>query len=193
MSAPKTVPPEWHSMIEDYLLHITGAGYRAETVRARRVQLGYIARGVQGTPEQVTAEGLLAWMGTRNWAPTTRKAHREAAIGFFRWAAKSGRVPADFTPDLPVVRLTKPQPRPLPDDVWQQALAAADERVALMMRLAAEAGLRRGEVAAVHSRDVLDGPALMVDGKGGKRRVVPLSDELAARIRNAGGWVRFVK
>jgi len=56
----------------------------------------------------------------------------------------------------------------------------------MMMRLAAEAGLRRAEVAQVHPGDVVEGPGgpqLVVHGKGGKTRVVPISGDLAAVIR----------
>ncbi|ORV83485.1 integrase [Mycobacterium interjectum] len=172
-----------------YLQHITGAGHRAATVKLRSEQLSLIARGLGGAPEQVTAERLLAWFGTRTWSATTLKSHREAAVSFFRWAAKTGRIPTDFTADLPALRLPKAHPRPAPDDVWEEALAAAEPRVAVMLRLAAEAGLRRGEVAAVHARDVIDGPSLLVHGKGGKQRVVPLSDDLAAAIRATDGWL----
>lgn len=186
--ARKPAPPAWAPAIAAYLQHITGAGYRAATVKLRGEQLSLIARGLGGAPEHAAAEPLLAWFATRTWSPATRKTHREAAVGFFRWAAETGRIPSDFTADLPGQRLPKPQPRPAPDDVWNQALAGAEPRVALMLRLAGEAGLRRGEVAAVHSRDVLDGPCLIVQGKGGKRRAVPLSDDLAAAIRTADGW-----
>ncbi len=176
-------------MVEDYLRHIAGAGYRAATIRLRSEQLSLIARGLQGSPEQVTAEQVLGWFGTRTWSAATRKTHREAALGFFRWAAKTGRIPQDFTADLPPLRLPKAQPRPAPDSVWNTALAAAEPRVALMLRLAGEAGLRRGEVAAVRSRDLIDGPSLVVHGKGGKQRIVPLANDLAAAIRAADGWV----
>ena len=56
-----------------------------------------------------------------------------------------------------------------------------------MMRLAAEAGLRRAEVAQLHVRELLDidGPALLVHGKGGKTRMVPISDLLAAMLRDS--------
>ncbi len=56
-----------------------------------------------------------------------------------------------------------------------------------MLRLAAELGLRRGEVARVHSRDVLDddgGWSLLVHGKGNRDRVVPMPDPLADAIRS---------
>jgi integrase/recombinase XerC len=56
----------------------------------------------------------------------------------------------------------------------------------LMLRLAAEAGLRRAEVAQVNTRDVFisrGAAQLMVNGKGGKQRIVPISDQLAEQIR----------
>lgn len=61
-------------------------------------------------------------------------------------------------------------------------------RSRLILRLAAEAGLRRAEVARVNSRDVVDGPSLRVRGKGGHVRVVPLSDSLAAEIVGRRGY-----
>ena len=55
-----------------------------------------------------------------------------------------------------------------------------------MLRLAAEAGLRRAEVALVRTSDVFitGGTAqLVVHGKGGKQRIVPISNELAEQVR----------
>lgn len=63
-----------------------------------------------------------------------------------------------------------------------------------MLRLAAEAGLRRGEIARIHTRDILDdvvGWSLRVHGKGGGgavTRIVPLPDTLALDlISHTGG------
>jgi site-specific recombinase XerC len=69
--------------------------------------------------------------------------------------------------------------------MWQQILATADERTRLMARLACEAGLRRAEVACVHSNDLnqgIDGAELIVHGKGNKQRVLPITVTLAAEI-----------
>jgi integrase len=85
-----------------------------------------------------------------------------------------------------MVRQPKASPRPASDDAWAAALAAADPRTALMLRLAAEAGLRRAEVAQVRTSDafIAGGAAqLVVNGKGGKQRIVPISGELAELIR----------
>ncbi len=73
-------------------------------------------------------------------------------------------------------------PRPAPDDAVRAALAAADDRVRLALYLAVFAGLRRAEIAAVHTRDIED-QALHVHGKGGHERLVPLHPELRAALR----------
>lgn len=62
------------------------------------------------------------------------------------------------------------------------ALRKATDGERLMLRLGAECGLRRFEIAKVHSRDVmrdLVGWSLVVVGKGDKQRIVPIGDDLA--------------
>lgn len=54
-----------------------------------------------------------------------------------------------------------------------------------MLRLAAEVGMRRAEVAVGHSRDIfedLGGHSLTAHGKGGKARDLPLPPGLAAQL-----------
>lgn len=61
-----------------------------------------------------------------------------------------------------------------------------------MIRLAAECGLRRGEIARVRSDDVMPdllGRSLIVHGKGGKQRVVPMTDDLADAVAGAHGFL----
>ncbi|WP_396902643.1 tyrosine-type recombinase/integrase [Mycolicibacterium sp.] len=104
---------------------------------------------------------------------------------FFRWAHKEGHLDVDPAADIPSVKPDQAAPRPAPDRVWKESLMRAHPRTMIMLRLAAEAGMRRAEVAQVHTRDLLegfDGYQLLVHGKGGKERIVPISDDLAALI-----------
>ncbi len=184
--APARIPAAWRQPVADYCLHLAAAGQSARTVDARRHAVSRIARGVGRPPAEVTGQPLVEWFGGQQWKPETRRFYRAAAREFFRWAHRAGRVPANIGDELPAVRIPPAVPRPVPDDAWQQAISAADARVTLMMRLAAEAGLRRAEVAQVHTSDLVDGvggPQLVVHGKGGKTRVVPISDSLAAVLR----------
>ena len=73
---------------------------------------------------------------------------------------------------------------------------ASPTRETLTIPLAAETGLRRAELAAVHSGDVHDlvtGPCLRVHGKGGVVRWVPLPADLAAWIRMQRGHVFWAR
>ncbi|WP_202378183.1 tyrosine-type recombinase/integrase [Mycobacterium paraintracellulare] len=182
-----SAPPAWVPLIEDYLVTLVAAGQPSTTVKLRCTQLVRMARDLGGRPADVTGETLVAWFGhQRQWSVETRRSYRAAVRGFFAWAYKVRRVPTYLADELPRVRQLKPSPRPAPDHAWRAALESADARVTLMLRLAGEAGCRRGEVARVHTRDLADGAtgwSLRINGKGGKQRVVPISDTLAEQIR----------
>ncbi|QBP29707.1 integrase [Mycobacterium phage Typha] len=145
-----------------------------------------MARSICSDPNHLTAEKLRRWFaGQTQWRIETRRGYRNSAVSFFGWAHKAGHLTTNPATDLPPVKPDRPVPRPAPDRVWRQALQAAGPRVALMMRLAAEAGLRRAEVAQVHTRDLregFDGPQLLVHGKGNRERVIPITDDLADLI-----------
>lgn len=178
-------PPSWRRDIDDYLLNLNAAGQRPATIRLRKTVLCAAAHGLGRPPADVTAEHLLDWLGKQqHLSPEGRKTYRSTLRGFFVWAYEMDRVRDYVADSLPKVRCPKQPPRPAGDDVWQAALAKADRRIELMIRLAGEAGLRRAEAAQAHTGDLMDGGLLLVHGKGGKRRIVPISDYLAALIRD---------
>ena len=149
-----------------------------------------LPRALGGSPWSVTEAELVAWCGGQDWARETRRSVYAGLRGFWRWAVAEGLVERSPATRLPAVRPSDPHPRPAPDLVYRRALAASDARTRLILRLAAEAGLRRAEIAQVHARDLfrdLVGWSLVVHGKGGKLRTVPLGDDLAAAVRLAAG------
>jgi integrase/recombinase XerC len=181
------VPPQWAGIIDDYMLTLAAGGQPSTTMTLRRMQLVKMARDLGGDPADVTAEKLVAWFGSQpQWKIETRRNYRAGVRGFFRWAYQTKRIPDHIADELPIVRERRGVPRPAPDRVWREALIAAGARTTPMLRLAGEVGMRRGEVACVHTRDLLegvDGSQLLVHGKGQKQRVVPISDLLAEAIR----------
>ncbi|MGV7526662.1 tyrosine-type recombinase/integrase [Mycobacterium kansasii] len=189
---PTTHAPEaWRRDVDDYLICLAAGGQRKSTIRLRRANLCVAARGLGCPPGEVTAEQLVNWLGKQqHLSQEARKSYRTTLRGFFVWLYEMGRVPVYIGDALPVVRVPKAPPRPASDEAWQAALANADRRTELMLRLAGEAGLRRAEIAQVHTADLMDGGALLVHGKGGKNRVVPISTYLVALIRQApAGWL----
>lgn len=183
----------WDVALEDWSDWLIAAGRARSTVRLRCYQVGRLRIAVEpGGPWDVTADDLVRWLARQQWDADTRRGHRAAVRSFYGWAVATGRLDRDPAAHLPSTPAKPGRPRPAPEDAIRQALASADERDALLIRLGAEAGLRACEMATCH-RDrltrAIDGWQLEVIGKGGKHRIVPLGDGLAAALRRQGpGW-----
>lgn len=187
---PSPIPASWEPLLGEYLNHLAAAGQAPTTLLRRKEQLKHLAQQLDPiSPHDLTTAQLCGWFAAqrvrRQWRRETHRSYRAAFAGFFHWAYASRHLSVDLSLDLPAVKPDQPQPRPTPTRVWKAAKLAADPRVMLMMRLAAEAGLRRSEVAQVHTRDLRDdfgGAQLLVHGKGSRERLVPITDELAIAI-----------
>jgi integrase len=174
---------------------MSAAGRPQTTIGLREYQVCRLARELAPLgPWDVTGEVLVEWFAGKTWQSETRRSFLAAARGFYRWAHGAGHIATDPALRLPSVKPAEPSPRPAPEDAYRLALAKSEPRDRLMLRLAADLGLRRGEVARAHSswleRD-LTGWTLRVVGKGGKIRTMPVTDGLAAAIRAAGDGYLF--
>jgi integrase/recombinase XerC len=189
-----TLGRAWADAIEGYAVAVRSAGRSEETVRLRRVQVRQLALGMADRePWAVTLDDLQAWTGGKHWSLETRRAYRDALRGFYDWAVQAGHL--ERSPAKHLARVPKPgrRPKPVTDLVYARALERANEWERLALRLGAEAGLRRSEIAQVHASDLLPdlgGLSLHVHGKGGRDRTVPLPTSLGdALVRAcAGGW-----
>lgn len=177
--------PEWTDAIEGFLSHDRAGGKRSTTNAARRQHMQHLARRVTVGPWQVTADTLLDYFAAQDWAPETRRGRRTTMVRFYDWGIYRGFVRLNPATDLPKIRMQNAPARPAPDRAYREALIAATPRERIMLRLAAEVGLRRSEVAQVHSDDLMEdmvGRSLIVHGKGGKRRIVPLPTSLGRTL-----------
>ena len=190
---PSDAPPAWMHWLDLWALDLRAGGYPETTVTTRLCNVRRMARRI-GTqdPAAVTSDMLVTWLALCDVEIETRRSYRSSVRKFYEWAVASGRLATSPAERLPRVRPATPNPHPASERAYAAALAAADPREALMLRLAAEVGLRRGEVARVHSSDLLDeddGWSLLVHGKGERDRVIPLPDGLAAGLRALpAGW-----
>lgn len=145
------------------------------------------------SPWTLTLDDLMTWTGSHAWKRETARSVRSSLRRFWSWGVLTGRTPIDPARSLPTIAPAPPNPRPAPRPAVVTALREADERLLLMLRLANECGMRRGEVAQVHTNDVvpdLVGWSLRVHGKGSRERLVPLPDDLARSLRRQPpGWV----
>lgn len=170
------------------------AGRAAGTLKLRRQQVGRLARSHPGRgPWDLTPDDLVAWLAYPGWDGSTRRSHRAAIRAFYGWGQATGRTAVNPAAALPSVASRRGTPRPAGDAAIMAAYASADERDSLMIRCGAEGGLRACEIATLHTARIfqdLDGWSIMVLGKGGRSRDVPLSPRLALILRaRPAGWV----
>lgn len=187
-------PASWHEPLGAYLDTLRAAGRSPGTVYQHSYGIRRFAASTQLQPWAVTPAQLAAHLAGLDVGPAARRARRAILRGFYGWAAVDGRIASSPAAQLPAVRVPRAAPRPAPEHSVRVGLRAGDERVQLMVAIAAGAGLRAGEIARVHVDDLVDdllGVSLRVRGKGGHERLVPLPAELAQRIAAAaaGGYL----
>lgn len=175
--------------LDAYLSHLRAAGLAAGTVALRRGYLARLAEHLGGDLLAATPDTLAGWVGQPGWCPGTRKGARSAVRGFYTWAVEAGLLDVDPSRRLPAVRVPVAVPHPAPEDVLGRALAVAEPDQRLMLLLGAYGGLRRAEIAGLHSSDVTPF-GLTVRGKGGRERIVPLHPLLREALADLPpGWV----
>lgn len=177
-----------HHLIDAYRVRLTAAAKSPQTVSLRCWQLRRLAE--HHTLSTTTTAQLAAYLAGQPWSPATLYSVRATLRDFYRWAHHSRLVRTDPAAALPPIKVPRREPRPAPTRIIDEA--ACDDRTRLMIDLAARQGLRRAEIAAIHSRDLvpdLDGWSLIVHGKGRRERTIPLHADIAARLRaGGGGW-----
>lgn len=189
---PLQPPTTWAEPIRLFLTNLRLSGAPRPTITLRSYHLRRFAIDCGTEPWTVTATHLLDHLERHDWSPSTVKTFRSTMREFYRWAIlhdHTDRNPAD---KLPRIRVAAGTPRPASEASLQEAYERADARTRLMIRLAAEAGLRCREIALVHHDDLtqdLLGWTLTVHGKGDKTRQVPISDDLAADLLPSTGYV----
>jgi len=181
------LPPAWEPEMEAWRRWLIASDAAQTTVHARLEHLALFARAFPADPYAITTEQIVDWMGSHDWARESKRARRATLRTFYRWAQESGRIADDPTARLPRVRAAEPVARPATESEYRAALAAArSPRWSLALRLSCELGMRRAEVAGARREDLRDtdaGSWLVVRGKGGKVRRLPVPESLAAQIR----------
>lgn len=180
---PAQFPEAWREPYVEYVAWLRSSSKSEGTIGQYTFRLKLLAE-VAADPWSITTPQLSAWLSNPDWSPQTKRCSAVAAGSFYRWAAKAGRVLESPTVDLDTIRVPSGLPRPAPDDALRAALSDADDRTRLAVMLGAHAGLRIGEVARLHVSEVTDAH-MLVHGKGGKQRVIPLDPrgELAHELR----------
>ena len=167
----------------------------AMSVNTRVLKQNYLRRFIaEHDVRTCTSQDIIDWLSANPaWKPATRRAARSALTTFYGWLRKMGHRLDDPAADTASVRVPMGAPKPCPEQVLAQAIDKADPRARLALLLGAYAGLRRAEIAGLHASMIdLEARTLRITGKGGRTRVVPMSETLVEELTLAvarGGYL----
>lgn len=176
----------------DYAAWLAAAGFSARTIIDRVMTARRLMRlaGVDD-PRLLEPRHVTYLVGS--------VAARHSRVTYYHHAASLSRfcevmlgASAGFMAGVPRPRAYRGTPRPISAAELAAAVAVADERACMMLLLAAFAGLRVAEIAAIRGEDV-DADNIFVRGKGGTDAMVPthpLITSAGGSFPRSGWWFR---
>lgn len=157
----------------------TASGKAASTIATRTHWIQYLARTYpHESALTVTENQVTQWLANPNWKPATRKSALQSIRLFFRYLIDTGQREEDPTHLIPSIPQPRYNSRAIPTEVITQALRrAATAEEEFMILLGAYAGLRRSEIAVLHTQNYAN-KWISITGKGGHTRHIPAHPNL---------------
>lgn len=127
-----------------------------------------------------------AWLEMVDMSPSTLRTRLSQISMFGQWLVLEGVLTTDPTFGVRRPREPRRLPRGMrPDQIAALLAVAPDARARMIVLLMVQEGLRCKEVAGLDMGDVdLEQQLVMVRGKGGHERVVPLTEETLEALRS---------
>lgn len=164
----------WAPTIQAFNQWLLAAGRQPSTVYTRTRWLSLLSQAYpQATPATITTGQLQEWLSNPRWKPATKKNALGTVRRFFYYLEITGTRPENPARLLLSVKVPRGKARPIPVTALQQGLdnTQCSEDI-FMLLLAAYAGLRRFEIAKLHTQDYSEG-WITVQGKGLVTRSIP--------------------
>jgi len=177
--------------ISEHIEHLRRSRYSASMLRERERVLRTIPYDLLTLDREQTQ----SWWESRHDLPDGRQRSASSLSQesshlrrFCRWAMQQDLMERNAADWLPDVRQTHPAAQPVPEGDLHKLMQDAPADMGRMIALAAMAGLRSEEIAAVTWADIDPGNGVLWVrlSKGGKGRSVPLSSGLLVALGDPG-------
>lgn len=164
----------WTQPLTDFSNWLLASGRQPSTITTRLHWLQLLAKTYpQHTPHTITHEHLITWLANPTWKPASRKNALSSVRRFYHYLEITGSREDNPTRLLLNVTVPRGKARPIPDTVLSNGLTHAETtEETFMILLAAYAGLRRFEIAKLHTSDYNQG-WISITGKGNVLRHIP--------------------
>lgn len=168
--------------LQGFAAYLEGRGMRPATVKAYvRDARSYIVWSLR-TPHRDAVQHLRDWVYGARIAPSTA-CRRLAAVK----ALCQYRDVIDLTAGVHRPRRRRGKPRPIPD--VETKLRAMDPTLRAVATFLLETGLRISEACSVRYLATLPDAELLITGKGGKQRWIPLTNKAVTALHAMGGAI----
>jgi integrase/recombinase XerD len=169
--------------IADFLAWMDLGGASPKTLLNYEADL---ARGAMMFPEATLTtltDGEMLQI-SRAFPPASRRVRSASWRSFYKWAVRSRKVTVNPCDALPTMRSKPPAIPTVFSETEVEALLSLELRDAACMAILFDTGLRRAEACNLRLRDCLPetGQLLVLQGKGGRDRIVPMTDRLMAKL-----------
>lgn len=153
--------------------------YRPDTAKTARYALASLCRVVGGSKQvgKVKPADILKWQAATRLKQGTMRTRMGTFRCFFAWCVATGRIKRSPMEGIKAPKEPRRLPRELTDDEVTALLKVSDDREQLVVLLMVQEGLRCGEVARLEGADLDHEGRLLVHGKGGHERVIPLTTQ----------------
>lgn len=176
-----------NSLINDHLEWLRRKTSSKDTLKHRHDNLRRLAERLKPVDLlDATAADLDKWQSSLTVSRSAVMTYTSHTRGFYRWLKDTGRREDDPSEGLPIPKLPRRLPRPIPERDLTLAFKCADHTMTVWLALAGWCGLRAGEISRLRSDSFIDdsnGMLIRIEGKGGKERMVPVPEEVAALLR----------
>lgn len=180
------LPPEWDDAISRYVKDKKASGSPKTSQATYKANLDHMARRIEGGPWEQTRASIRDFFAEQDWATETRRSRLTTLRGFYDWGLMEGFIDHNPAREIKAPRASSPNPKPVPEEIYQMAIATAEPRERLMLRMSRDIGMRRGEVAAARREDLWQANTgewmINIFGKGSKPRKLPCPADLAYEI-----------
>lgn len=164
----------WETTVPLFLSWLTAAGHQESTIKNRQRWLKDLAISYPNhSPATLTTEDLQNWLSNPSWQPITKKNAQATVNRFFHYLEITRQRTDNPARLLLPIKVPRRTARPIPAKILQDGLDnTRNTEEVFMILLGAYAGLRRAEIASLHTDDYRDG-WLTVTGKGMVTRHIP--------------------
>lgn len=189
---PIDTPPDV-DVLDAWRAYMAAAGATARSIDLRlRVMQGLLRDARVDDPLELTRDHVVAWLG-RPIKAWTRLTYYNAVKVWSRWVVEFGHLQrCDLLDGIPKPKTPAAVARPISDDMVTKLLALKlQQRPHAYVRLALYQALRVHEIAKISAEDFdLESGWLMVTGKGGITKPIPIHPEIAklAETMPGIGW-----